>query len=227
MGNIFIEQKCSSKLKALGKVTARTKLMAIANTLNDVILLGRGDPDLDTPLHIREAGKRAIDSKATHYTDIRGIFPLRKAIADKYKRENNVDYNPENEIMVTVGAQEAVYLTFYGLLNPGDEVLLGEPRYNAYDEAIEMVGGVPKIIPCKPEENFLISPERLEESITPRTKAFNLVNPGNPVGLYEPDQVRALAEVCRKHDIVVISDEIYENIIFDDTQHLSVAAIPA
>ncbi len=226
MGNTFIESKLSRKIGESNAITARTKLMAIASQLDDVILLGRGDPDLDTPIAIKEAGKKAIDENKTHYTDIRGIPELRQAIAKKYKIQNNVEYDPANEIMVTVGAQESMFLTMYALLDPGDEVLLGEPRYNAYDDAIEMVGGKVKVIPCKPEEDFLITPEALEAAITPKTKAVVIVNPGNPVGFYDPEKIIALAEVIKKHDIMVISDEIYEHIIFDGTPLLSFASIP-
>ncbi len=226
MGKTVIEQKMSSKIGEIGQVTARTKLMAIAATLDDVILLGRGDPDLDTPKHIKEAGKKAIDNNQTHYTEIRGLLSLREAIAVKYKRDNNVEYDPKNEIMVTVGAQESLFLTMYALLDPGDEVLIGEPRYNAYDDAIEMVGGKVRVIPCKAEEDFLITPERLEAAISPKTKAVVIVNPGNPVGFYGPNEIRALAEVIKKHDLIVISDEIYEHIIFDGTPFLSFASIP-
>ena len=221
----FIETMMSKKIGEANQVTARTKLMAIASQLDDVILLGRGDPDLDTPLAIKEAGKRAIDENKTHYTDIRGIPELRKAIADKYKRENHVDYDPNTEIMVTVGAQESMYLVMYALLDPGDEVLLGEPRYNAYDDAINMVGGKVGVISCKPEEGFQITPAALEAAITPKTKAVVIVNPGNPCGFYSPDDIKALAEVIKKHNLLVISDEIYEHIIFDGTPLQSFAAL--
>ena len=226
MEKTLIERKGSHLLRPLGEETPRTKMMAVAKTLDDVILLGRGDPDLDTPANIKAAAIKAIENNKTHYSDIRGMPELRKAIADKLKRDNNCDYNPDNEIIVTCGAQEAVYLTMLGIINPGDEVLVGEPRYNAYDEAIMMAGGVPKVIECLPEEDWLITPERLRAAITPKTKALSLVNPGNPAGFYNPVQIRALAEVVKEKDILVISDEIYENIIFDDTPHLSFAAIP-
>lgn len=226
MGKSFIEEKMSHKIGEGNPITARTKLMAIANQLDDVILLGRGDPDLDTPIAIKEAGKRAIDENKTHYTDIRGIPELRKAIAEKYRTQNHVDYDPATEIMVTVGAQESMFLTMYAILDPGDEVLIGEPRYNAYDDAIQMVGGTVKVVPCKQEEDFLITPEALEASITPKTKAVVIVNPGNPVGFYDPDKIIALAEVIKKHNLLVISDEIYEHIIFDGTPLKSFASIP-
>lgn len=216
----------SDKTRTVGELSIRTKLLEKAATLDDVILMGRGDPDLPTPKHIIEAAKKAIDNGATHYTHVRGTIELREAIAEKLKRDNNLDYDPENEITVTVGAEEAVFLSLFGILNPGDEVLVPEPRYNSYDEAILMLGGVPKVVKCIPEENFRLTPERLEANISPKTKAISLVNPGNPVGMYDPEQVKELCQIAIKHDLIVISDEIYENIIFDDTPHLSVASIP-
>jgi len=216
----------SDKTRTVGELSIRTKLLEKAATLDDVILMGRGDPDLPTPKHIIEAAKKAIDNGATHYTHVRGTIELREAIAKKLKRDNNLDYDPENEITVTVGAEEAVFLSLFGILNPGDEVLVPEPRYNSYDEAILMLGGVPKVVKCIPEENFRLTPERLEANISPKTKAISLVNPGNPVGMYDPEQVKELCQIAIKHDLIVISDEIYENIIFDDTPHLSVASIP-
>ncbi|HPS47992.1 MAG TPA: pyridoxal phosphate-dependent aminotransferase [Flexilinea sp.] len=216
----------SDKTRTVGELSIRTKLLEKAATLDDVILMGRGDPDLPTPKHIIEAAKKAIDNGATHYTHVRGTIELREAIAKKLKRDNNLDYDPENEITVTVGAEEAVFLSLFGILNPGDEVLVPEPRYNSYDEAILMLGGVPKVVKCVPEENFRLTPERLEANISPKTKAISLVNPGNPVGMYEPEQVKELCQIAIKHDLIVISDEIYENIIFDNTPHLSVASIP-
>jgi len=216
----------SDKTRTVGELSIRTKLLEKAATLDDVILMGRGDPDLPTPKHIIEAAKKAIDNGATHYTHVRGTIELREAIAKKLKRDNNLDYDPENEITVTVGAEEAVFLSLFGILNPGDEVLVPEPRYNSYDEAILMLGGVPKVVKCVPEENFRLTPERLEANISPKTKAISLVNPGNPVGMYEPEQVKELCQIAIKHNLIVISDEIYENIIFDNTPHLSVASIP-
>ena len=134
MATIF-EQIKSKKLVDLGGVGIRTELLEIAATLPDVVPLGRGDPDLPTPSHIVEAAKKALENGATHYTPVRGTAELRKAIADKLKRDNNLDYDPETEILVTCGAEEAVFLAFFALLNPGDEVLVSSPRYTSYDEA--------------------------------------------------------------------------------------------
>jgi len=223
---IALERKKSDKLAAVGGAGIRTKLLDITAKLDDVVLMGRGDPDLPTPPHIIEAAKRALDNGATHYTHVRGNIELRRAIAEKLKRDNNLDYDPETEIMVTVGAEEAVFLAMYALLNEGDEVLVCEPRYTSYDEAILMWGGKPVVVPCDPDEDFLFKPENIRKAITPRTKVISLVNPGNPIGMLDPEVVEEIAKIAIEHDLIVISDEIYENIIFDGTKHLSMAAVP-
>jgi len=223
---IALERKKSDKLAAVGGVGIRTKLLDITAKLDDVVLMGRGDPDLPTPPHIIEAAKHALDNGATHYTHVRGNIELRRAIAEKLKRDNNLDYDPETEIMVTVGAEEAVFLAMYALLNEGDEVLVCEPRYTSYDEAILMWGGKPVVVPCDPDEDFLFKPENIRKAITPRTKVISLVNPGNPIGMLDPEVVEEIAKIAIEHDLIVISDEIYENIIFDGTKHLSMAAVP-
>jgi aminotransferase len=216
----------SNHLAELPGVGIRTKLLDIAATLDDVIAMGRGDPDLDTPQHIIEAGQKALETGKTHYTHVRGTIELRTAIAEKMKRDNNLDYDPENEIMVTVGAEMAMFLACYAIINPGDEVIVPTPRYTSYDEAITMWGG--KIVEAKvsPDDDFAYKPEEIRKCITKKTKAISIVNPGNPIGLIDADTVREIAKIAVEHDLIVISDEIYENIIFDGTKHLSVAAIP-
>jgi aminotransferase len=216
----------SKKLADVGGIGIRTRLLDMTAKLDDVVLMGRGDPDLDTPPHIIEAGKRALDNGATHYTHVRGSIELRRAIADKLKRDNNLDYDPETEILVTCGAEEAVFLALFGILNEGDEVIVPAPRYTSYDEAIQMWGGVPVIVDCDPEDDFAFKPELIRKAITPRTKAISLVNPGNPIGMIEAETVIEIGEIAKEHDLIVISDEIYENMIFDGTRHLSMAAVP-
>ena len=159
--------------------------------------MGRGDPDLATPQHIVDAGKAALDAGATHYTHVRGTPELRRAIADKLARENGLSYNPDNEIVVTCGAEEAVFLAFYAILNPGDEVLVPQPRYTSYDEAIKMWGGVPVVVPCDEQDDFIFRPDAIRKHITPRTKAISLVNPGNPIGMLDPEIVVEIARLPR------------------------------
>lgn len=155
----------------------------------------------------------------------RGDIRLRKAIAEKPKTQNNVDYNPETEIMVTVGRKQAMFMTLFAIINPGDEVIVPSLRYTSYDDALQMLKGVAVPIVSSEENNFDYTAEQIEAAITPKTKAISLVNPDNPVGLVGPEVVRAICDVAKKHDSIVISDEIYENIIFDGTEHLSVAAV--
>ncbi len=226
MSNTPLQRLNSSKLELVGEVGVRTRLLEIAATLDDVIAMGRGDPDLATPPHIVEAAKQALDRGATHYTPVRGTIELRRAIADKLKRDNALEYDPETEIIVTCGAEEAMFLALFAILNPGDEVLVSSPRYTSYDEAVQMWGGQAVIVPCDPAEDFAYRPEAIRQCITSKTKAISLVNPGNPIGLVEPETVREIARIAQERDLIVISDEIYENFIFDGTPHLSVAAIP-
>lgn len=226
MSNTAFTRLKSDKLADLGELSVRTRLLELAAKLPDVIAMGRGDPDLATPPHIIEAAKTALDKGATHYTHIRGGIDLRRAIANKLKRENNLDYDPETEILVTCGAEEAFFLALFGIINPGDEVIVPSPRYNAYDEAIKMWGGVPVVAPSKAEDDFAYTAEAIRSCVTPKTKAISVVNPGNPVGMIDPDILREIAQIAKDNDLIVISDEIYEHMIFDGTPHLSVAAIP-
>jgi aminotransferase len=221
-----LEKLKSDKLEEAGAVGIRTHLLEIASKLKDVVAMGRGDPDLATPPHIVEAAKTALDNGATHYTPVRGSTDLRRAIAAKLKRDNGLDYDPETEILVTCGAEEAVFLALFALLNPGDEVLVASPRYTSYDEAIKMWGGKPVVVPSDPADDFAFRPEAIRKCITPRTKVISLVNPGNPIGLVDAPVVREIGEIAQEHNLVVISDEIYENFIFDGTKHQSMAALP-
>ena len=221
-----LERRKSQRLEAAGGVGIRTRLLEIAATLPDVIAMGRGDPDLATPPHVIEAAKHALDNGATHYTAVRGTIELRRAIAEKLQRQNGISYDPENEIVVTCGAEEAVFLSFFALLDPGDEVLVPEPRYTSYDEAIKAWGGKVVVVPCDEKDDFTFRPEAIRKCITPRTKVISLVNPGNPIGLLDPSIVKEIAQIAVDHDLIVISDEIYENFIFDGTPHQSVAALP-
>lgn len=207
-------------------VTERSRMIALAKGYSNIISLGRGDPDFDTPGNIIEAAKRALDQGKTHYTDWLGIPELREAIADKLRRENGMDYD-KSEILVTVGGQEAVFMLMLSLLNMGDEIIIPEPRYTSYDTAIEVAGG--KMVPLitKPENDFQIMAEDVEKLITPRTKALLVITPNNPTGVVmTKENLEALAEVAKRHDLVVISDEIYEKLIFDGWKHWSIGSFP-
>ena len=204
----------------------RMRLLEIASKLTDVIAMGRGDPDFHTPKHIVEAAKRAIDANEHHYTHSAGILPLRQAIAEKLRRENGLEYDAD-EIIVTSGAQEAVMLCMLALIDEGDEVLLPSPRFMTYDHAVEMCGGVPVAVPSDASTDFAMVPAEVEKLITDRTKVLVIVTPGNPTGAVTPPaMIRELADIARRHDLIVISDEIYEKLIWDGAEHLSIATLP-
>jgi aminotransferase len=201
-------------------------MIALAKGYSDIISLGRGDPDFDTPANIVEAAKRALDRGQTHYTDWAGLPELREAIAGKLLRENGMKYD-KSEILVTVGGQEAVFMLMLSLLNPGDEIIIPEPRYTSYDTAIEVAGG--KMVPLitRPENDFQILAEDVEKLITPRTKVLLVITPNNPTGVVMTrENLAAIAEVAKRHDLVVISDEIYEKLIYDGWKHWSIGSFP-
>jgi len=217
--------KKSSRITA-EDVSFRTKLMEAAVGLDDVIAMGRGDPDFHTPKHIVEAAKRAIDENQHHYTHSAGIPELREAIAAKLKRENGLDYGVD-EIIVTSGAQEAVMLCMLALLDEGDEVLLPTPRFMSYDSAVEMCGGVVVPVPSDEAADFAMVPSEIEARITPKTKVLVLVTPNNPTGAVTPPaMIREIAEIAQRHDLIVISDEIYEKLLYEGNEHLSIATLP-
>jgi len=207
-------------------VSVRTKLLEIAATLPDVIALGRGDPDFHTPAHIVEAAKRAIDANEHHYTPPAGLPKLREAIAGHLKAQYALDYGID-EIVVTAGTQEAVMLCMLALVDAGDEVLIPAPRFTSYDSAVRMCGGVPVDVPTEQASDYAIRPAEIEKRITPRTKAIVLISPNNPTGAVTPPaMVREIAAIAERRDVVVIADEIYARIIFDGSEHLSIATLP-
>ena len=197
-----------------------------ARTLKDVISLGRGDPDLKTPAHIIDAAKQALDEGHTGYSPWPGFLDLRTAIAEKLQTENGIDARP-NEVLVTVGAEEAVYLTIMALLNPGDEILVPEPRYTPYDMAIDMAGGKLVPIPTTMESRFQLEVDAVEKRISEKSKALLLITPNNPTGqLLDTERIEALASLAEKYNLAVISDELYEKIVFDGAKNPSIAALP-
>ena len=198
----------------------------LAAQYNDLINLGLGEPNFETPNHIKKVAKKAIDEGFTHYVANAGILELRQAIADKYKRELGLEYVAEN-IMIGVGAMEAIILTLVTIINPGDEVIVTNPCYPNYLGQIMMVGGKVVSVPIYEENEFKLKPEDLEKAITSKTKAIFLNSPNNPVGaVLDKEDIEALAEVIQKHNLIVISDEVYEKILFDGHTHFSMSQIP-
>jgi aminotransferase len=206
----------------------RYRMMELAAKMDDIIALGRGDPDLDTPQHIVEAAKAAIRRGATlEVAPPEGLLELRQAIAEKLRRDNNVVVDPLTEVLVTTGGQEALYFIIQALVNPGDEILMPDPRYTSYDAAINVAGGKIVPVPTYEEDDFDLRPEEVEKYITPKSKILLLVTPGNPTsGVISPKNIRRLAEIAQEHDLIVISDEIYEQYVYDDAEHLSIASLP-
>lgn len=191
----------------------------------DVIGFAAGEPDFPTPDHIKEAAAQAIRDNFTRYTPASGTLELKQAICDRVKEDFGVSYTPDQAV-VSSGAKHVVYLALRALVNPGDEIILPTPAWVSYYELIRMVGGTPVVIPASEAELFKLSPEKLEGAITPRTKAVLLNNPSNPTGmLYSAEQLRALAEVCVRHDLYIVADEIYSSLVYDGRPFTSVAAL--
>jgi aminotransferase len=200
--------------------------MELSAQYKDAIALGRGDPDLPTPPHIVEAVNQAIRDNKTGLSPVNGLAILRDAIAQKLQHDNGVPAQAEN-IIVTTGGQEGLFLIMQVLLDPGDEVLVPDPRYTSYDEAIESAGGKIVLIPTDHEDAFNLRPEAVEAAITPKTKAILIITPMNPTsGIVTEDRLRAIAEIAIKHNLIVISDEIYEKFLYDGWQHFSIGALP-
>ncbi|MBP8850169.1 MAG: pyridoxal phosphate-dependent aminotransferase [Breznakibacter sp.] len=189
----------------------------------DVINLSIGEPDFDTPLHIKEAAKKAIDDNYSHYTPIPGLVELRQAIANKLKTENKLVYS-QDQIVVSTGAKHSIANVLFCLLNPGDEVIIPAPYWVSYIEMVKLAEGTPVVVQSSIENDFVMSPQELEAAITPKTKAILYSSPSNPTGsLYSREDLAAYASILQKHpNIIVISDEIYEHINYEGS-HESIA----
>jgi len=191
----------------------------------DVCSFSAGEPDFDTPQHICKAAKAAIDNGKTRYGPAAGEPALREAIAQKLSTDNQLSYSPSN-ILVTNGGKHALYNLMMTCIEPGDEVIIPAPYWVSYPEMVKLAGGTPVIVNTTAENNYKITAEQLRESVTPNTKLFVLNSPSNPTGMvYTPEEIRALATVVVETDIWVVSDEIYEKILYDDAEHLSIGAV--
>jgi aminotransferase len=202
-------------------------LQALANETPNLISLGLGDPDSPTPAHIVQAAKQAIDEGHTGPAPTRGLIELRRAIAAKLERENGITVDPEREVLVTTGSQEALFLLVQALIDPGDEVLVPDPRYPAYDAAINLAGGRIVLVPTTQEKDFALRAEDIEACLTERSKALLLISPSNPTAaVIPPDEIRRIAALAIERDLIVISDEIYEHFLYDGAEHLSIGSLP-
>lgn len=189
----------------------------------DVVGFGAGEPDFDTPEHIKKAAIDAICNGQTKYTPAAGTLALRKAISKKFKEDNNIDYAP-SQIVVSNGAKHSLVNAFSAVLNPGDEVIIPAPYWVSYTEMVKIADGIPKLIYATEENEFKITAKQLEDAITDKTKAVVINSPSNPTGMiYSPDELKALAEVAVKHDLIIIADEIYEKLVYDG-KHVSIAS---
>ena len=190
----------------------------------DVIGFGAGEPDFDTPVHIREAAISAINNGFTRYTPASGIPELKKAICSKFLKDNNLSYEPQ-QIVVSNGAKHSLDNVFAALLNEGDEVIIPAPYWVSYPELVKLNDGTPIVLETKMENNFKLEKAELEKAISPRTKALIINSPSNPTGqVYTRNELEEIASLALKHDIYLVSDEVYEKIIYDGREHFSIAS---
>lgn len=189
----------------------------------DVISLSIGEPDFNTPEIAKEAGKKAIDDNFSHYPPVPGYLDLRKAISLKFKRDNNLDYSPE-QIVVSTGAKQSIYQTVMCLVNPGEEVIIPTPYWVSYKEIVKVAEGVPVYVKATIENDFKVTPQQIRDAITPKTKLIMFSSPSNPTGmLYSKEELRGIAEVVKEYpQIMIMADEIYEHINFEG-EHESIA----
>ncbi|TMU86788.1 pyridoxal phosphate-dependent aminotransferase [Bacillus sp. BHET2] len=204
-------------------ITAKAKEMKSQGI--DVIGLGAGEPDFNTPEHIIKAAYDSMKEGHTKYTPSGGMATLKEAIIQKFKHDQNLTY-AASEVIVTSGAKHALYTLFQVILNEGDEVIIPTPYWVSYPEQVKLAGGTPVIVEGKEENEYKITPKQLEETITSKTKAVILNTPSNPTGmLYSPQELQAIGEVCLKNEILIVSDEIYEKLVYDGNTHSSIAEL--
>jgi len=202
------------------------KFFDIANTMDNVISLGVGEPDFPTPWQIRNTGIRSLERSKTKYTSNSGLELLRKEISLYVGRKYGLSYDPQNEVLVTVGGSEAIDMALRAIVCPGDEVIIPQPSYVCYEPITALIGGVPVIIETKAENDFKITPEELLNALSEKTKAVILPYPCNPTGaIMEKEDLEKIADVLKERDIIVISDEIYSELTFGDKTHVSIASI--
>ncbi|QSV64167.1 MAG: pyridoxal phosphate-dependent aminotransferase [Dolichospermum sp. DL01] len=204
-------------------IAAKAKAMKAEGI--DVCSFSAGEPDFDTPAHIKAAAAKALDEGKTKYGPAAGEPKLREAIAHKLKNDNGLDYKAEN-VLVTNGGKHSLYNLIVALIDPGDEVIIPSPYWLSYPEMVTLVGGKSVIVETDASTGYKITPEQLKKAITPKTKLFVLNSPSNPTGMvYTPGEIKALAQVIVDADIYVVSDEIYEKILYDGAEHISIGSL--
>ena len=216
-----MNRRIASRMSAISPsltlaITAKAKAMKAAG--EPVVSFGVGEPDFNTPKNI------ALDKGYTKYTPSSGLLPLRKAICEKFKKDNGLDYDP-SQIIVSDGAKHSIFNACFALIEEGDEVIIPAPYWLTYPEVVKVCGGVPVYLECRKEDKFKFTPARLAAAITPKTKMLIFNSPSNPTGaVYTEEEVRAIAKVCEEKEIFVLSDEIYEKLCYDGVKPFSVAA---
>ena len=219
-----LESLFSNRIKSKDE-SIRTKMLNIAKDLDNVIALGRGDPDLDTAPHIIEYASKALKEGATHYTHPQGIEELRSHISKHLNEFHNLKYEKE-EIVVTAGGQCAIFTSILALIDKDDEVIIPSPGYGSYDQAVDMAGGKIVNLKLNEENDFAITANGLEKVITDKTKIFCLINPSNPSGaITPPDEIKKIANLLKDKNIIIISDEIYSRLPFNNQKILSFASV--
>ena len=213
-------------IQALDGTKLRYALMDLSRSVPDAIALGRGDPDLDTPAFIVEAAQRALQEGPLPTAPVAGVPALREAVAHNAARDHACPISPDH-VLITTGGQEALFLVMTLLLNPGDEILVPDPRYTSYDQAIEHTGATSVSVPTFARDGFDLHPAEVEKRITSRTRALLLVTPSNPTGgILSPESAKGLAELARRYNFVIVSDEIYGKFVWEPFRHTSMAREP-
>ena len=214
------------RIKPSPTIAVSQKARELKATGKDVIGLGAGEPDFDTPENIKKAAIEAINKGETKYTAVDGTPALKKAIVDKFKRENNLDYSTE-QISVGTGGKQIIFNAILATVNPGDEVIIPAPYWVSYPDIVLLAGGTPKIVKCSEKNNFKITPDELKKNITKKTKWIIINSPSNPTGAcYTQKEFEALGEVLKKNkNVFILSDDIYEHLTYDDFKFFTIAQI--
>ncbi|PWS37156.1 aspartate transaminase [Falsiroseomonas bella] len=207
-------------------IAMTAKARALKAEGRDVISLAAGEPDFDTPRNVKDAAIAAIERGETKYTDVAGTMALRKAVCEKFRRDNGIEYKPE-EILVATGGKQVIFDAIVATINPGDEAIIPAPCWVSYPDIVSLAEGKPVIVPCGPNQGFRITPEQLEATITPKTKWFILNNPCNPTGAgYTAEELKGLAEVLMRHpDVWIFSDDIYEKLTYGDMKFATLVQV--
>ncbi|ADV68708.1 pyridoxal phosphate-dependent aminotransferase [Deinococcus maricopensis] len=217
----------SSKVRALkpsSTVAVTSRALELRRAGVDVISMSVGEPDFDTPAHIKAAAARALSEGKTKYTPVNGIGELREAIAAKFERENGLTFTPD-AVTVTSGGKQAIFNALFALLDAGDQVIIPAPYWVSYPEMVRFVGGEPVEVHTRAEDGFALDPDAVAAAITPRTRVILLNSPGNPTGAVYPREVlQAVADLARAHDLVLLTDEMYEHLVYD-AEHVSVGTL--